>query len=89
MRSRGAVISTLRSRRFWVWQVAGAIVYAIPVIVRFATGEVMLPILSLLATPWIDHYVPGNLVEKILVGAFFPGGAPHRETKRRRPVWRS
>ncbi len=75
MRFRGAVISTLRSRRFWVWQVAGAIIYAIPVVVRFATGEVMLPFLSLLATPWIDHYVPGNLVEKILVGAFFPGGA--------------
>jgi hypothetical protein len=31
--------------------------------------------LSLFAVPWIDHYVPGNLVEKILVNAFFPGGA--------------
>jgi len=70
-----AVASTLRSRRFWVWQVAGAIIYAIPVVTRFAIGSVHLPILGLLATPWIDHYVPGNLVEKILVGAFFPGGA--------------
>ena len=75
MELRRAVASTLRSRRFWVWQIAGAIIYGIPVVVRFAIGSVYLPILSLLATPWIDHFVPGNLVEKILVGAFFPGGA--------------
>jgi hypothetical protein len=72
---RRAVVGTLRSRSFWKWQIAGATIYAIPVAVRFATGSNTLPILSLLATPWIDHYVPGNLVEKILVGAFFPGGA--------------
>jgi hypothetical protein len=72
---RRALSSTLRSRRFWIWQIAGVIIYGLPVAVRFATGSNTLPILSLLATPWIDHYVPGNLVEKILVGAFFPGGA--------------
>ncbi len=70
-----AIASTLRSRRFWVWQIGGATIYAIPVLIRLATGNVVLPILSLLETPWIDHFVPGNLVEKILVGAFFPGGA--------------
>lgn len=70
-----AIASTLRSKRFWVWQIGGAIIYAIPVAIRLATGNVILPILSLLATPWIGHYVPGNLVEKILVNAFFPGGA--------------
>jgi hypothetical protein len=75
MNLRGAVKATLRSRRFWVWQIAGAVIYAIPVVVRFATSSNVLPILGLLETPWIDHYVPGNLVEKILVGAFFPGGA--------------
>jgi len=75
MKLREALSSTFRSRRFWVWQIAGAIIYAVPVGVRFVTGSNVLPILSLLATPWIDHYVPGNLVEKILVGAFFPGGA--------------
>ena len=75
MKLRRAVADTLRSRRFWVWQISGAVIYGIPVAVRFATGSVYLPILSLLATPWIDHYVPGNLIEKILVGAFFPGGA--------------
>jgi hypothetical protein len=32
-------------------------------------------VLSLLQTPWIGFFVPGNLVEKILVNAFFPGGA--------------
>lgn len=71
----GAIRGSLRSRRFWLWQVAGAVVYGVPVAVRIATGSVYLPVLSWLATPWIDHYVPGNLVEKILVGAFFPGGA--------------
>jgi hypothetical protein len=70
-----AVKATLRSRRFWVWQVGGAIIYGIPAAIRFVTGNVQLPLLSLLETPVIDHYVPANLVEKILVNAFFPGGA--------------
>ncbi len=34
-----------------------------------------LPVFSLFETPWIGHYIPGNLVEKILVNAFFPGAA--------------
>ena len=72
---RRAVANTLRSRRFWVWQICGIIIYAVPVLIRLATGNVLLPGLSLLAVPWIDHYIPGNLVEKILVNAFFPGGA--------------
>jgi hypothetical protein len=75
MKLREALSSTFKNRRFWVWQISGAVIYAVPVAVRFATGSNVLPILGLLATPWIDHYVPGNLVEKILVGAFFPGGA--------------
>jgi hypothetical protein len=75
MNLRSAVKATLRSRRFWVWQIGGAIIYGIPVAIRFVTGNVQLPILSLLETPAVDHYVPSNLVEKILVNAFFPGGA--------------
>ena len=75
MNWRSAVASTLRSSRFWVWQFAGAFIYGIPVVVRIFTGSAILPGLSLLATPWIGHYIPGNLVEKILVQAFFPGGA--------------
>jgi hypothetical protein len=70
-----AVASTLRSRRFWIWQICGAIIYAIPVMIRLATGNVVLPVLSLLETPWVDHFIPGNLVEKILVNMFFPGAA--------------
>jgi hypothetical protein len=71
----GALVATLRSRRFWVWQLVGIIIYAIPVTIRLVTGNVVLPILGLLETPWIDHMVPANLVEKILVNAFFPGAA--------------
>lgn len=70
-----ALLATLRSKRFWIWQICGATIYAIPALVRLATGSVVLPLLSLLETPWIDHYIPGNLIEKILVNAFFPGGA--------------
>jgi len=70
-----ALSHTLQSKRFWIWQIAGASIYAIPVIIRLATGNVVLPILGLLETPWVDHYIPGNVVEKILVNAFFPGGA--------------
>jgi hypothetical protein len=70
-----AVVITLKSRRFWVWQICGATIYAIPAIIRLATGEVVLPVLSWFATPWVDHYIPSNLVEKIIVNAFFPGAA--------------
>ena len=72
---RRAIGATLRSRRFRLWQIGGAIIYGIPVVIRYVTGTSQLPILGLLATPPIDHYVPSNLVEKILVNAFFPGGA--------------
>jgi hypothetical protein len=53
---------------------AGIIIYLIPVAIRFATGKVEIPILNWPGY-WIDHYIPGNLLEKILVNAFFPGAA--------------
>ena len=67
--------SMVRSKRFWIWLIGGAAIYAVPVAIRLATGNVILPVLSLVSTPWIGMYVPANLVEKILVNAFFPGGA--------------
>ncbi len=72
---RQTIANTLKNRRFWKWQIGGAIIYAVPAAIRLATGNVILPVLSLLAVPWIGHYIPGNLVEKILVNAFFPGAA--------------
>jgi hypothetical protein len=74
MRLRRAIASTLRSKRFWEWEVGGAIFYGIPVVIRFITKSNYIPILSLPGF-WISHYIPGNLVEKVLVNAFFPGGA--------------
>jgi hypothetical protein len=62
-----AIASTLKSRRFWVWQLGGAVIYGVPAAVRLVTGSVYLPVLGLFLVPWIDHYVPGNLVEKVLV----------------------
>ena len=41
-----AVKATLRSRRFWVWQIAGVIIYGLPAAYRFATGSVAIPILN-------------------------------------------
>ncbi len=70
-----AFTNMLRTRRFWIWEISGAIIYGIPAAIRIATGSVILPVLSLLQTPWIGYYIPGNLVEKIIVNAFFPGGA--------------
>jgi hypothetical protein len=70
-----ALKATIHSRRFWTWQILGIVIYAIPVTIRLVTGNVVLPILGLLQTPWIDHMVPANLVEKILVNGFFPGAA--------------
>jgi len=70
-----AISSTLRSRRFWVWQLGGAFIYAIPATIRIATGSIHLPILSMFMPWWVTPFVPGNIVEKVLVNAFFPGAA--------------
>ena len=74
MSFNNAALATLRSRRFWVWMITGIVIYAIPAVIRFATGKVEIPILNFPGF-WIDHFIPGNLLEKILVNAFFPGGA--------------
>jgi hypothetical protein len=74
MKLRRAVVSTLRSRRFWVWQIGGAVIYAIPVLIRYATRNVAIPILDFPGF-WVGYIIPGNLLEKVLVNAFFPGGA--------------
>ena len=69
-----AIVKTLRSKRFWVWQLSGAIIYLIPVSIRFFSGEVIIPFLNIPGF-WIGHFIPGNFLEKLLVNAFFPGGA--------------
>ncbi len=74
MSLRIAVARTLRSRRFWTWELGGAVLYAIPAAIRLATGSSYIPILSWPGF-WLWHFIPGNLVEKILINAFFPGGA--------------
>jgi hypothetical protein len=70
-----AVKSLLRSRRFWILQLGSVFIYSIPATIRITTGNIHLPILSMFMVPWVTPYVPGNIVEKILVNAFFPGGA--------------
>lgn len=74
MKLSKAIIATLQSKRFWVWQIAGALIYAIPAAIKYGTGNGNIPVLNFPGF-WIDHLIPGNLVEKILVNAFFPGGA--------------
>ncbi len=69
-----AVCSTLKSRRFWKWQIAGAVLYAIPAAIRYVTGEVVIPLFNFPGF-WIGHVIPGNMLEKVLINAFFPGGA--------------
>ena len=49
-----AISNTLRSRRFWVWQIGGAFIYAIPATIRLATGNIHLPILSMFMPPWVN-----------------------------------
>jgi hypothetical protein len=72
---RNAISKSLRSRRFWIWQIGAMLIYATPATIRITTGNIHLPILSMFMVPWVSPYVPGNIVEKILVNAFFPGGA--------------
>ena len=74
MKLDSAAVATLRSKRFWIWQLWGIIIYGIPVAIRFATGSVEIPFLNFPGF-WIGHYIPGNILEKILVNSFFPGGA--------------
>src|SRR3990170_7821085 len=69
-----AFARTLRSRRFWAWELGGAVIYAIPVAIRYITGKVVIPFLNFPGF-WIGHVIPGNLLEKVIVNAFFPGGA--------------
>ena len=69
-----AALATITSKRVWLWEIAGAIIYLIPVAIRFATKSVAIPILNFPGF-WIDHFIPGNFLEKLLVNAFFPGGA--------------
>lgn len=74
MNARSAVVATLKGRRFWFWQTGGLIIYALPVLYRFTTGNMAIPILNFPGF-WIGHFIPGNFLEKLLVNAFFPGGA--------------
>jgi len=69
-----ALAATLKSKRFWTWTLAGIIIYLIPVAIRYATGSIIIPFLNWPGY-WIDHFIPGNLSEKILVNMFFPGAA--------------
>ncbi len=68
-----AIKNTLYSRRFWVWQIGGAAIYAIPATIRLTTAQMVIPFLPMI--DWIGYWIPGNLFEKILVNAFFPGAA--------------
>jgi hypothetical protein len=74
MSFRNAAAATLKNKRFWRWMIAGIIIYLIPATIRYATGSIVIPFLNWPGF-WIDHFIPGNLSEKILVNAFFPGGA--------------
>lgn len=69
-----AIVRTVKNRRFWLWQISGAVIYCIPVAIRFLTGNVSIPILNFPGF-WIGHFIPGNFLEKFIVNAFFPGGA--------------
>ena len=67
-----ALTTTLKSKRFWTWTLTGIIIYLIPVTIRYATGNIIIPFLNWPGY-WIDHFIPGNLLEKIIVNMFFPG----------------
>jgi len=71
---RAAAVCMLSSKRFWLWEIAGILIYGIPVAIRFATSSVVIPILNF-PGHWIGPFIPGNLLEKVIVNSFFPGGA--------------
>ncbi len=71
---RSAAVVTLKSRRFWLWQIGGITIYALPALYRFTTGNMAIPVLNYPGY-WIGHFIPGNFLEKLLVNSFFPGAA--------------
>jgi hypothetical protein len=77
MNWQNAVKSTLLSRRVWLWELMGIIIYGIPVLIRFATHNITIPLLDFPGywSYWFIFFIPSNLLEKVLVNAFFPGGA--------------
>ncbi|MDR2699227.1 MAG: hypothetical protein LBC12_00135 [Nitrososphaerota archaeon] len=74
MSIRFAFAAMLKSKRFWIWMITGIIIYLIPVTIRYTTGSIIIPFLNWPGY-WIDHFIPGNLSEKMLVNMFFPGAA--------------
>ncbi|MDR0318917.1 MAG: hypothetical protein LBI09_02660 [Nitrososphaerota archaeon] len=72
MNLKSALVATVKSKRFWIWMLTGIIIYLIPVAIRYTTGSIVIPFLNW-SGYWIDHFIPGNLSEKILVNMFFPG----------------
>jgi hypothetical protein len=74
MSFRFAATATLKDKRFWIWIAAGVIIYLIPAAIRYATGSIIIPFLNWPGF-WIEHFIPGNLSEKILVNMVFPGAA--------------
>jgi hypothetical protein len=74
MSFRFAAVATLKDKRFWIWIAAGVIIYLIPAAIRYATGSIIIPFLNWPGF-WIEHFIPGNLSEKILVNMVFPGAA--------------
>lgn len=71
MKALKTAYETLKSKRFWKWEVGSAAIYGIPVAIRFITKNPVIPILN---AP--DPYTCNvNILEKLMVNAFFPGGS--------------
>ncbi len=69
-----AAYETLKSKRFWKWELGSLGLYLIPASYRHFTGNITLPILN----PSFNSpspYIPNNPLGKFVVNAFFPGGA--------------
>jgi len=70
----GAIKDTLKDKTFWKWELGSMTLYALPAVFRLSTGIEIIPVLN--APYWSpSKYIPTNLVEKLIVNAFFPGGA--------------
>ncbi|MEM5805514.1 MAG: hypothetical protein QW156_03320 [Candidatus Aenigmatarchaeota archaeon] len=74
MKLKDALYETIKSKRVWKWELGSTILYGIPAAIHFIRRDPLIPILN--APYWSPSpYIPSNLVEKIIVNAFFPGGA--------------
>jgi hypothetical protein len=69
-----ALYETVKDPGVLKWELGSTALYATPATIRFITKNPVIPVLNFPGSS-PSPYLPPNLVEKLVVNSFFPGGA--------------